>query len=267
MPSTAPHQPRCLIIDDHPDAVALLVSYLKDQGLDLCIAMGSEDGFSKAVKAQPDLILLDVGLPGVDGFSLCELLKADERTRKIPVIFLSGFTSLADKLKGFAVGGVDYITKPFFEAEVLARVRVHLPIWSVPKPSDSVPRVLGGMQNLPATEDVLLTRAIRLLETRLSDPPNLAPLALELGTNERKLNAVFRRRTGVTVPEFLQEMRMETARRLLEESLLQIQVIATRVGYQNAGDLTRAFKRRFGTSPRAYRQVRNIELDEQSRAG
>ncbi|MGA0199374.1 MAG: response regulator, partial [Prochlorotrichaceae cyanobacterium] len=74
----------------------------------------------------PDLILLDIMLPGLDGFNVCQQLKADAKTADIPVIFMTALTDTADKLKGFSLGAVDYITKPFQQEEVLARVKLHL---------------------------------------------------------------------------------------------------------------------------------------------
>jgi len=74
----------------------------------------------------PELILLDIRLPDMDGFQVCQLLKEDQRTRDIPVIFISGLDDVVDKIKGFAAGGVDYITKPFQAGEMLARMETHL---------------------------------------------------------------------------------------------------------------------------------------------
>ena len=117
---------RLLIIDDQPNSVGLLLAYLGDKGVDILVALDGRDGLKKAIAGQPDLILLDVTMPVLDGFKVCEQLKADSRTATIPVIFLSAADSTEDKLQGFALGAVDYIGKPFSEQEVLARVFVHL---------------------------------------------------------------------------------------------------------------------------------------------
>src|SRR4029453_12130190 len=89
-------------------------------------ARNGERGLAIAQSARPDLILLDVLMPEIDGFEICRRLKADAGTAAIPVIFLTALTDTANKIAGFAAGGVDYITKPFQVGEVLARVRTHV---------------------------------------------------------------------------------------------------------------------------------------------
>jgi CheY-like chemotaxis protein len=88
---------------------------------------------SSIATALPDLILLDIVMPGMSGYELCEHLKADEKTRDIPIIFISALDEVADKVRGFSVGGVDYITKPFQAEEVLARVGTHLTLRELQK--------------------------------------------------------------------------------------------------------------------------------------
>lgn len=248
---------RLLIIDDEPDSVALLLSYLEEQAFDILVALDGKDGLSKALLGQPDLILLDVSMPGLDGFAVGKRLKEDFRTRPIPIIFLSGRAGLDDKLEGFASGGIDYIAKPFSEAEVLARIRVHIQARQRMESLEAAAgqRILENAGVHPDPEEALFGKAANVLEKRLTEPPGLVELAHELGTNERKLTLAFRRKVGMSVFEYLAELRLETARRLLEGSPLQVQLIADRVGYQNAGDFTRAFRRRYGVSPREYRRA------------
>ena len=99
--------------------------YLSSFGLEALVARDGETGSEKTQYAQPDLILLDVLMPGLDGFETCRRLKADETLRDVPVIFVTALTNIEDKVKGFQLGGVDYITKPFQQDEVLARVTTH----------------------------------------------------------------------------------------------------------------------------------------------
>jgi PAS domain S-box-containing protein len=115
-----------LIIDDNPANLSVVVDYLADHGFQIMVARDGEAGLRLAQQDHPDLILLDVLLPGIDGFEVCHRLKADERTREIPVIFMTIVTRTEDKIRGFEVGGMDYITKPFEHEEVLARVTTHL---------------------------------------------------------------------------------------------------------------------------------------------
>jgi PAS domain S-box-containing protein len=115
-----------LLVDDEPANLAVLSVYLEGAGLHVLVARDGESGLDQARYAQPDLILLDVRLPGMDGFEICRRLKAEADTAAIPVLFMTARTEAADKLAGFAAGGVDYITKPFEEQEVQARVTAHL---------------------------------------------------------------------------------------------------------------------------------------------
>ncbi len=115
-----------LVVDDDPSSLGVIVEYLKGHGFQIVISQDGESGLKRAEYARPDLILLDVTMPGIDGFETCRRLKANEHTREIPVIFLTALSDTVDKIKGFEAGGVDYITKPFQEAEVIVRIETHL---------------------------------------------------------------------------------------------------------------------------------------------
>jgi len=115
-----------LVVDDTLSNLKLMMKILTRAGYHARPAANGELALRSAQAKQPALVLLDIMMPEMDGFEVCRRLKQNERTRDVPVIFLSGMTETADKSKGFALGAVDYITKPFHAEEVLARVRVHL---------------------------------------------------------------------------------------------------------------------------------------------
>ncbi|MDM8550664.1 hybrid sensor histidine kinase/response regulator [Desulfobacterales bacterium HSG2] len=116
-----------LVVDDVPDNLRLLTKILTDRGYKVRpVTTGKLALWGARGTTPPDLILLDIMMPGMNGYEVCEQLKADEHTRDIPVIFLSALNDVSDKIRAFSVGGVDYITKPFQEEEVLARVETHL---------------------------------------------------------------------------------------------------------------------------------------------
>jgi len=115
-----------LVIDDNETNIGVLIDTLKTQGFETITARNGAMGIRRAKFSKPDLILLDIKMPEMDGYEVCERLKADEQTRNIPIIFISALSETFDKIKAFAVGGVDYVTKPFQEDEVLARVKTHL---------------------------------------------------------------------------------------------------------------------------------------------
>jgi two-component sensor histidine kinase len=115
-----------LIVDDTPENLTVLRQMLTEYGCRVRPALSGEIAL-KAVEADiPDLILLDIMMPGMNGFEVCEKLKSDARTRDVPVLFISALNETEDKVMGFQAGGVDYITKPFNAGEVLARVETHL---------------------------------------------------------------------------------------------------------------------------------------------
>lgn len=118
--------PNILVVDDTPENLALLVGMLKDQGYRVRPVPSGELALRAAAAEPPDLILLDISMPGMDGFEVCAKLKEDARLKDIPVLFLTARTDIEDKVKSFDVGGVDYVTKPFQFPEVGARVRTHL---------------------------------------------------------------------------------------------------------------------------------------------
>jgi sigma-B regulation protein RsbU (phosphoserine phosphatase) len=120
--------PKILIVDDLAFNVDLLEQVLRSEGFRTCSANDGVSGFAMSRVEQPDLILLDVMLPGENGFEICARLKSDPLTADIPIIFLSALDDVKSKVKGLKSGGVDYISKPVHGEEVLARVRVHLRI-------------------------------------------------------------------------------------------------------------------------------------------
>lgn len=119
-------QPVILIVDDNPDNLGVLFELLGENNFQVLVAEDGESALTQAEYVHPDLILLDILLPDMDGFTTCQHLKARAETKEIPVIFMSALTDTVDKVKGFQLGAVDYITKPFQHHEVLARVTTHL---------------------------------------------------------------------------------------------------------------------------------------------
>ncbi len=115
-----------MVVDDTPANLKLLDSMLREQGYRVVAFPRGDLALAAASRNPPDLILLDINMPGMNGFEVCERLKADTSLKDIPVLFISAMTDTTDKVKGFSVGGVDYVIKPFAFEEVLARVETHL---------------------------------------------------------------------------------------------------------------------------------------------
>jgi two-component system NtrC family sensor kinase len=115
-----------LVVDDNPTNIQVLFDVLSEMGYRVAIAKSGEAALQRLQSYHPDIILLDVMMPGIDGFETCQRLKADPATCDIPVIFMTALSETVDKVKGLSLGAVDYITKPIQHEEALARIRVHL---------------------------------------------------------------------------------------------------------------------------------------------
>ena len=115
-----------LIVDDTPANLGVLVETLGAAGYQLMVAEDGEEALAQTEQTRPDLILLDVMMPGIDGFETCRRLKARANTRDVPVLFMTALSETTDKVKAFAAGAVDYITKPIEHEEAMARVQTHL---------------------------------------------------------------------------------------------------------------------------------------------
>jgi formate hydrogenlyase transcriptional activator len=128
MSSSGRRAPTVLVVDDTPTNVGVLLEMLGREGYRVLVARDGESAIEQARHAGPDLLLLDVMMPGLDGFATCRRLRADPRTAATPVIFMTALSDLPDKVRGFEAGGCDYVVKPFEHEEVLVRVRTQLQI-------------------------------------------------------------------------------------------------------------------------------------------
>lgn len=139
-----PQEPLILIVDDNTNNLQMLGNLLKDNGYKPAAAQNGMAALEFVQTTVPDLILLDITMPKMDGIEVCRQMKEREIIKKIPVIFITSLTDTKDKIKAFQVGGVDYITKPFVEAEVLARVKVHL----------TLKKTLERLENMSVTDEL-----------------------------------------------------------------------------------------------------------------
>ncbi|MDF3128291.1 hybrid sensor histidine kinase/response regulator [Kiritimatiellaeota bacterium B1221] len=117
---------KILLVDDNPTNIDVLYNFLADVGYEVLIAEDGMSALERVSLVSPDLILLDVMMPHIDGFEVCRKLQENPETKEIPVIFITALGSVEDKITGFKTGGVDYVTKPFQNDEILARIRNHL---------------------------------------------------------------------------------------------------------------------------------------------
>ncbi len=152
-----------LIVDDMPENVTLLVRILANQGYTVQTAENGAQAIKAAQRTSPDLILMDISMPGMDGFETCLCLKQNERTCDTPVIFISALDDIQDKVNAFQSGGVDYIPKPFDNEEVLARVATHLEIHRLRVQLQSANRELTSrLDELTRSQEQLHERQMKL---------------------------------------------------------------------------------------------------------
>lgn len=246
-----------LLVDDSLTDLRLLMDMLLTQEMRVSVAFNGQSGYQQAVLQQPQLILLDVHMPVLDGFAACRLLKADSKTRAIPVIFLTAANDLAQRLEGFALGGVDYIGKPFSEHEVLARIGVHRQFspLSAPPPGGS-PNGVDWADEAAGTDGfnvVLVGAAQKALRQSLACPPSLDQLAALLGTNRRRLNEAFGACCAMSVFGWLREERLRQAHYLAINTDMPLAIVSDHLGYATPAHFSKAFRERFGCPPRDLR--------------
>jgi signal transduction histidine kinase len=155
---------KLLIVDDNPTNLGILFEYLTNSGFKVFVALDGESAIEQVEYTNPDLILLDVMMPGIDGFKTCERLKANSSTEDIPVIFMTALSDTVDKINGFNLGAVDYITKPIQQEEVLSRIQTHLTIRNLQKELQKQNERLQQESNERHRKALELEQALRELQ-------------------------------------------------------------------------------------------------------
>lgn len=255
LPEPLSSRPLLLLVDDQLAEVRELTELLRPL-YRLALVAEARSALYRAQALQPSLVLLDVGMPGLDGFALCRLLKADPLTRHIPVLFVSAHGAPAERVRGLSLGAVDFISKPICPEEVLARVRVHLRLAEQARHGTEVVGEVAPPAALSRDpEAVLVHSAVAFIREHLGEELSVSQIAREVGTYEKRLLALFSAHVGQTVSGFLRSERLNTGLRLLTETEMPVQEIARQVGYGNPGNFSTAFRDRHGLSPQAYRQA------------
>lgn len=254
---------RVLVVDDNANDRRTLTDWLHACGYHPHIA---EDGPSATEKARvllPDLILMAIRMSNCCGIEICRLIKSDPRTAGIPLIFLTAADHVDDRVQGLLEGAIDYLAKPVNVNEALWRVGIHL---RDPRQNEK-PRLLSAAMpgQISGTEQRIFRASCRLLQDDLGQAHEIANLAQAVGANKRQLNAAWRHCTGLTVLDYLREIRMAQARKMLYETNVAIEVIANDVGYDNQDHFSKAFKTRFGLSPRNFRTLCEVQGPGRSR--
>src|SRR5213083_1770157 len=186
---------RILVVDDTPANIQTVAAILKGKGYQLSVATNGKQALDALTKIRPDLILLDVMMPEMDGFETCERIKASTKWREIPLIFLTSKNETTDIVRGFEMGAVDYVAKPFNAHELIARVRTHLTLDRLHRENE---RLLLNV--LPASIANKLKQQVGIIAERFDDASVLfadivgfTPLSARLTPAEliESLNRVF----------------------------------------------------------------------------
>ncbi|MEM9930058.1 MAG: helix-turn-helix domain-containing protein, partial [Bacteroidota bacterium] len=250
--------PTILLVEDNEDLAIYIGSCLSDYRL--FTAKNGLEGFTLAADYIPDLIISDVMMPVMDGFTFCQKLKTDPRTDHIPVIILTARADMESKLEGLELGANAYLPKPFEQQELLLHVknlfdyrdRLRLRYQNTVKIDDT--SILDSPTSLPP-EDPFVVEVRNLVQDHLSDftfsVEELAKL-LHLSPSQcgRKLNAL----TGYTPSRFIRRQRLQQATQLLLDEELSITAVAYDCGFQDPGYFIRVFKKELGVTPGQWRE-------------
>jgi signal transduction histidine kinase len=158
-----------LIVDDTPTNLEVLSEALTNAGFDVAVATTGESAIRQIEYEPPDLILLDVMMPGIDGFATCSRLKANPKTKNIPIIFMTALSDTLDKVKGLSMGAVDYITKPFHQVEVIARIQIHLKLQNISAAMEKQNTRLQEEIEERVTAELALQQLTQELEHRITE--------------------------------------------------------------------------------------------------
>ncbi|MEQ8973681.1 MAG: hybrid sensor histidine kinase/response regulator [Coleofasciculus sp. C1-SOL-03] len=162
MNNSIPKTPKLLIVDDQPHNLGILFDFLTRSGFKIFVALDGESALQRTEVTKPDLIILDVMMPGIDGFETCKRLKQNPSTQDIPIIFMTALSDTVDKVQGFKLGAVDYITKPIHQEEVLSRIQTHIKLYYLQNQLQTKTEELAHLnQNL---EEIVQARTQQLIE-------------------------------------------------------------------------------------------------------
>ncbi len=229
----APAAANILVVDDAPDSLRMLHQWLKGRGYNVRPMPGGALALQAALHEPPDLILLDINMPEMDGFEVCRRLKEDKRLKEVPVIFISALTETEEKVKAFQLGGVDYVTKPIQLEEVDARVRTHL---ELRRRKHELQLSYERLQEMERLRDNLTHMIIHDMRT----PLTIIGMALEfadqsIGSSDRKMVELIRTaREGAAslngmISQLLDVSRFEAGQMPLEKTEENLAAVVGRI--------------------------------------
>ncbi len=239
-----------LIIEDNIDVRNYISNYL-NTNYKLITASDGKEGFEKAIEVIPDLIISDVMMPEMDGFTLCKKLKADERTSHIPIIILTAKAGETDKLNGLEFGADDYLIKPFSSRELVLRVKNLIEIRTTLRKKFSDSLVIKPKEiTTNSIDKVFLEKAVSIVEKNINNEKFTAiDFSNEMNLSHSQLHRKLKALVNQSIIQFVRSIRMQRADELLRNNAGTISEIAYMVGFSDPGYFTRTFSKHFGYLP------------------
>lgn len=264
-----------LVIEDEVQTRNIFLKCLEFEGFQAFGASNGMLGLELAQNHQPDLVVCDIMMPDMDGYSVLSALRRSQETALIPLIFLTAKVTMSDLRRGMEMGADDYLTKPCTVEQFLAAIHIRLQrqeelLRLYGEASDrSAPMQPSTVKAKPTAQPSSifpdcpkLAAVFRFIEAHYRQPINLSDVAQEAGYSPAYLTSLVQEQTGRTIKRWIIERRMAQARTLLANTTQPIRHIAEASGYNDAGYFTRQFRQFHDLSPQAWRQQSVSELTD-----
>jgi YesN/AraC family two-component response regulator len=266
-----------LVIEDEVQTLDIFTRCLEFEGFRVYGAKDGASGIEIASNVRPDLIVCDIMMPDMDGYSVLSQLRSQPTTAPIPLIFLTAKVTMTDLRQGMELGADDYLTKPCGVDQFLAAINTRLTrqaqVCQAYQPQDSADQCSPGSepsaQNTAQSSPYLtektslsifpdcpkLAPVFRFIEAHYCQPINLADVANTVGYSPAYLTTLVQNQTGRSVKRWIIERRMSAARQLLADKAQSVKQVAAASGYTDPGYFTRQFRQLHGVSPQAWRET------------
>ena len=250
---------KILLVDDEPDILEIVGYNLSSEGYKVITAENGMEAVKKAKKEKPQLIILDVMMPEMDGIDMCEKLKEDIRTSHIPIVLLTAKTGMKNKMDGISQGADDYIEKPFDLDFLLLRVKKLIEQRIILREAFMTNKALEPSEiNVGSMDRDFLEKLVKTIEEDIDNTDlNVKRLSQSVGLSHTNLYRKIKGLTGLTATEFIRNTRLKRAAQLLKNKELNVADVMYMVGFSHRSYFTRSFKEFFGVSPREYSSKEN----------
>ena len=261
--------PRILIVDDVEANRFILSDIMVDMGYQPVLVENGEQALRMMQHMKPQLIISDIAMPGMDGYELCRQIKLNPDTREIPIIFISAFDEPEDIVKGFSLGGEDYITKPF--SITILRQRIHNIIERTKQHHHRFAtevNVEPSEITITSLDEIFITKAIAVVEKHMDEPDfSVEDFSVEMGIHRSQLYKKLLHLTGKKPLQFIRLLRLKRGKQLLEKSGMYVSEVAYKTGFNSPRFFSKYFKEEFGITPKEFQSSigGNPEFSTESR--